>query len=393
MSPRPKRIFISTGELSGEMLAVSLVRELKANDSHLEFFGISGDLLEAEGVIRILDNKDLSVIGFGEVLAMLPKLVRLEEEVFRSLDEIKPDIAILVDYPGFHFRIAPALKARGIKVVQYVAPKVWAWGQSRVQKLKKNFDLVLGVLPFEEAFFKEHGVNYHYVGSPHLDRVQDVFALDKFTSMKADGKLIALLPGSRKGEIKRLLIPLLSIAKDLIQRDPTLKFLIPVASNLKARALMETVSSFWGAEIVSANGHSDIGPIRIVSGQSLEVMKASDFAVVTSGTATLECGLLGTPQVIVYRASALSYAIGIRLLKVPWVGLVNLSAGREIAKEFIQHFKVNEISLHIEKILSEPSLYAEAKNELTLLRSKFKGEAEIEASKMILKLADSSLCG
>ncbi len=393
MSPQTKRIFISTGELSGEMLAVSLVRELKANDPHLEFFGISGDLLEAEGVIRILDNKDLSVIGFGEVLAMLPKLVRLEEEVFRSLDEIKPDIAILVDYPGFHFRIAPALKARGIKVVQYVAPKVWAWGQSRVQKLKKNFDLVLGVLPFEEIFFKEHGVNYHYVGSPHLDRVNDVVTLDKFTTMKTDGKLIALLPGSRSGEIKRLLIPLLSIAKDLIQRDPTLRFLIPVASNLKAQDLVDAVASFWGAEIVSAEDHSEIGPIRIVSGQSLEVMKASDFAVVTSGTATLECGLLGTPQVVVYKTSVLSYAIGRRLLKVPWVGLVNLSAGREIAKEFIQYFNTHEISLHIQKILSDPLRYADAKNELMLLRSKFKGEAEIEASKMILKLWDSSLCG
>ncbi len=393
MNPRPKRIFISTGELSGEMLAVSLVRELKANDSHLEFFGISGDLLEAEGVIRILDNRDLSVIGFGDVLAMLPKLVRLEEEVFRSLDEIKPDIAILVDYPGFHFRIAPALKARGIKVVQYVAPKVWAWGQSRVQKLKKNFDLVLGVLPFEEAFFKEHGVNYHYVGSPHMDRVKDVASLEEFTSLKAHGKLIALLPGSRKGEIKRLLNPLLSIAKQLFQRDPTLRFLIPVASNLKAQNIMESVASFWGAEIVSADRHGDIGPIRIVSGQSLEVMKASDFAVVTSGTATLECGLLGTPQVVVYRASALSYAIGSRLLRVPWVGLVNLSAGREIAKEYIQHFKIDEISSHIEKTLSQPSLYANAKSELNLLRSKFKGEAEIEASKIILKLADSSRCG
>lgn len=386
MSPRPKRIFISTGELSGEMLAVSLVRELKAKDSHLEFFGITGDLLAREGVTRILDNKDLSVIGFGEVLAMLPKLVRLEEEIFRSLDDLKPDIAILVDYPGFHFRLAPSLKARGIKVVQYVAPKVWAWGQSRVQKLRKHFDLVLGVLPFEEDFFKKHGVPYHYVGSPHMDRVKDVSALNGLDSLKAKGKLIALLPGSRKGEIKRLLIPLLDIAKDLHNRDPSLGFLIPVASSIGFEGLTQTVASYWGAAIVSASGYSDIGPIRVVSGQSLEIMKSSDFAVVTSGTATLECGLLGTPQVIVYKTSALSYAIGIRLLKVPWVGLVNLSAGREVAKEFIQHFSTSEISEHIDKILSDASLYEAAKNELALLRSKFRGEAEIESAKWILKL-------
>lgn len=393
MNSRPKRIFISTGELSGEMLAVSLVRELLKHDPSLEFFGITGDLLEKEGVKRILDNKDLSVIGFGEVFTMLPKLVRLEEEIFRALDALKPDMALLVDYPGFHFRIAPSLKARGIKVVQYVAPKVWAWGQSRVHRLKKNFDLVLGVLPFEVDFFKKNGVPYHYVGSPHWDRVKNVKPLHGLDRFKDLGPLVALLPGSRRGEIKRLLIPLLAIAKNLFKQDPSMKFVIPMAQGLNESALMAKAASYWQEELVSLKEYTDLGPIRFVKGHSLEVLKASDFAVVTSGTATLECGLLGTPQVIVYRASALSYAIGSRLLKVPWVGLVNLSAGREIAKEFLQKFSAEEVSSHIRQTLKSPSLYREAKADLEELRLRFKGDAEIEASRLLLKLLDTDLCG
>jgi lipid-A-disaccharide synthase len=393
MNSRPKRIFISTGELSGEMLAVSLVKELLKHDPSLEFFGISGELLEKEGVKRIIDTKDLSVIGFGEVLTMLPKLVRLEEEIFRSLDEIKPDLAILVDYPGFHFRIAPSLKARGIKVVQYVAPKVWAWGQSRVKKLKKNFDVVLGVLPFEVDFFKKHGVPYHYVGSPHWDRVKDVTPLEGLVQFKGQGKLIALLPGSRRGEIKRLLIPLLSIAKELFSRDSSLRFVIPIAQGLDASKLEAQVCNFWGKELVSSAEHTDLGPIRMTKGHSLEVLKASDFAVVTSGTATLECALIGTPQVIVYKASALSYAIGSRLLKVPWVGLVNLCAGRELAKEFLQKFSTEEVSNHIGHILFDHSRYTHAKSDLNQLRLKFKGQAEMEASRIILEILDFNPCG
>jgi lipid-A-disaccharide synthase len=390
MNRGARKVFISAGELSGELLAVALVKEMKRLDASIQFFGVAGDLLQAEGVTSIVHSKDLSVIGFGEVLGLLPKLVRFEEEIFRALDLLKPDIAILVDYPGFHLRLAPSLKARQIKVVQYVAPKVWAWGVHRVSKLRDHFDLILGVLPFEIDFFRLHKVPYKYVGSPHIDRVDLVQSCPQALEFKAGSSLIALLPGSRTGEIKRLLIPLLQVAERLLEMDPNFRFVIPVASGLDFDATLKKISQYIKAAIIAKNGFADIGHIRVVKGKSLEVMKASDFAIVTSGTATLECALLETPQVVIYKASLLSYSIGIRLLKVKWIGLVNLCASRELAKEFVQHFDASKIAEYIFEILSNSESLLKKKVELAELRKLFHGEAEALASKEIFKLMESN---
>lgn len=388
MSHMARKVFISAGELSGEMLAVALVRQMKKLDPSLQFYGVAGDLLKAEGVESLVHSKDLSVIGFAEVLGLLPRIVRIEEEIFRSLDRIKPDIAILVDYPGFHFRLAPSLKARNIKVVQYVAPKVWAWGQHRVSKLRNHFDLVLGVLPFEVEFFSSHSVPYRYVGSPHIDRVDAIQPCQSSLRFKAESSLIALLPGSRNGEIKRILIPLLQIAEKLTVMDKKLRFVIPIAAGLNFDEILKKIGNYFGAPIAKKGDFADIANIRVIRGKSLEVMKAADFAVVTSGTATLECALLETPLVVIYRASLLSYHIGIRLLKVKWIGLVNLCAGKELAKEFVQNLDPTEISNYIFRIVSDSSLLSEKKQELAALRRNFYGQAEALASKEILKLLE-----
>lgn len=388
MSHMARKVFISAGELSGEMLAVALVRQMKKLDPSLQFYGVAGDLLKAEGVESLVHSKDLSVIGFAEVLGLLPRLVRIEEEIFRSLDRIKPDIAILVDYPGFHFRLAPSLKARNIKVVQYVAPKVWAWGQHRVSKLRNHFDLVLGVLPFEVEFFISHSVPYRYVGSPHIDRVDVIQPCQSSLRFKVESSLIALLPGSRNGEIKRILIPLLQIAEKLTVMDKKLRFVIPIAAGLDFDEILKKIGNYFGAPITKKGDFADIANIRVIRGKSLEVMKAADFAVVTSGTATLECALLETPLVVIYRASFLSYHIGIRLLKVKWIGLVNLCAGKELAKEFVQNLDPTEISNYIFRIVSDSSLLSEKKQELAALRRNFYGQAEALASKEILKLLE-----
>ena len=390
MNRGARKIFISAGELSGELLAVALVKEMKKLDASIQFFGVAGDLLQAEGVISIVHSKDLSVIGFGEVLGLLPKLVRFEEEIFRALDLIKPDIAILVDYPGFHLRLAPSIKVRQIKVVQYVAPKVWAWGVRRVSKLRDHFDLILGVLPFEMDFFRLHKVPYKYVGSPHIDRVSLVESCSQALEFKAGSALIALLPGSRTGEIERLLIPLLQVAEKLLEMDPNFRFVIPVASGLDFDAILKKIIQYIKAPISVKNGFADIGHIRVIKGKSLEVMKAADFAIVTSGTATLECALLETPQIVIYKASMLSYSIGIRLLKVKWIGLVNLCAGRELAKEFVQHFDTSKIAEYIFEILSNSDSLLKKKVELAELRKLFHGEAEALASKEIFKLMESN---
>jgi lipid-A-disaccharide synthase len=389
MSHAARKVFISAGELSGEMLAVALVRQMKKLDPSLQFYGVAGDLLKAEGVVSLVHSKDLSVIGFAEVLGLLPRIVRIEEEIFRCLDLIKPDIAILVDYPGFHFRLAPSLKARKIKVVQYVAPKVWAWGQHRVAKLRNHFDLVLGVLPFEAEFFSSHSVPYRYVGSPHIDRVNAIQPCQSALEFKTESSLIALLPGSRNGEIKRILNPLLQIAEKLTAMDNKLRFVIPVAAGLDFEEILKKIGDYFGTPIAQKGDFADIANIRVIRGKSLEIMKSADFAVVTSGTATLECALLETPLVVIYRASFLSYQIGIRLLKVNWIGLVNLCAGKELAKEFVQNLDPSEISRYIFSIVSDSSLLSQKRQELTALRKNFSGQAETQASKEILKLLEA----
>jgi lipid-A-disaccharide synthase len=390
MSHAARKVFISAGELSGEMLAVALVRQMKKLDPSLQFYGVAGDLLKAEGVVSLVHSKDLSVIGFAEVLGLLPRIVRIEEEIFRCLDLIKPDIAILVDYPGFHFRLAPSLKVRKIKVVQYVAPKVWAWGQHRVAKLRNHFDLVLGVLPFEAEFFSSHSVPYRYVGSPHIDRVSAIQPCQSALEFKTESSLIALLPGSRNGEIKRILNPLLQIAEKLTAMDKKLRFVIPVAAGLDFDEILRKIGDYFGLPIAQKGDFADVANIRVIRGKSLEIMKSADFAVVTSGTATLECALLETPLVVIYRASFLSFQIGIRLLKVKWIGLVNLCAGKELAKEFVQNLDPSEISRYIFSIVSDSSLLSQKRQELTALRRNFYGQAEAQASKEILKLLEAN---
>jgi len=424
MKPK-KRVLISAGELSGELLAVSLIQLLKDSDYEIEFVGIAGPLLQAQGVVPWINSSELSVMGFFEVIGLLPKLIQIEEKLFSLIDRHKPDLAILVDYPGFHFRIAPSLRVRGIPVVQYVAPKVWAWGEHRVAKLKTDFDLVLGVLPFEADYFQRQGVPYVYVGSPHIDRIaQDIRSeehqslddfltrashdapeeeVSSFSSIRSRNnrvelsgtptaanltaaKWMTLLPGSRRSEIKMMLPPLIQIAQKMLSKNKNYRFAIPVASGLDFQWMVNRVVKLTKHIPVINESYAEVGPIRLYKGHSLDLMRLADFAVVTSGTATLECALLETPLCVVYRMNKLSYWVAKRRIKVKWIGLVNLCAEKEIAKEFVQDLNPEVIAHHIHDVISNQELYQEAKKDLHGLKSKFHGNAERVASQKILDI-------
>jgi len=325
---------ISAGEFSGDLLAAELVHAMNAELPDLVPYGIAGDTMIRSGVKAIAHIDELSVMGIIEVARKIADIRMLEQRVLAWVDRAKPRFAVLVDFPGFHFRLAEQLRIRGIPVYQYVAPKVWAWGQSRVQQLRENFAGVYGVLPFEEEFFLRHGVHYHYVGSPHYDRVSKLEVDPQSLGLPSGRKIIAFLPGSRMSEIKGILPVMVQIRRELQRLDPDVLCVIPLAPSLNWDDICVVLEQPNVTPL--EYGQWDAAGFRWLKGQSLELMKCSDAAVVASGTATLECALAGTPMAVIYVMNSLSYKIAKRAVSLKWVSLVNLLMNEEVVREFIQ---------------------------------------------------------
>lgn len=394
MTNQTKDWFISAGEYSGELLASSLVSEVKKIAPEISFFGMGGDEMRSSGVSVSVCSSRMSVMGIAEVLAKLPDIVKIEQELLDEIERRKPEVCILVDYPGFHFRLAKRLKKRGFKVVQYVAPKVWAWGEKRLDLLKKDFDKVLGVLPFEQDFFSEHGVDYEYVGSPHYDRVSEIkpYHSDLFDFCDQT-KIIAVLPGSRKSEIRRI-GPEIKLIKSIMMRDnPSLlvKFIVPVAPNLSHKLVIEELcgdcinipDSF--DELIEKDNYI------FVSGNSLEIMKLADAAVLTSGTATLECGLIGTPMVVLYKMNSLTYLYAKLKVKVKSISLVNLSVKKPFVPEHIQKIDHQLVAAQLNSLLIDPSAQKRQRDGLAEMNSRYFGNAEKHAANALVNITSQEL--
>ena len=238
--------FISVGEFSGDLLAAQLVKELRSQIPQIKFSGIAGKEMAKEGVEQIVSMDVLNVMGLFDVLQKAAEIKIVEKRILAYLDRINPKVAILVDYPGFHFRLAEQLKMRGIKVVQYIAPKLWAWGASRVVKLRKDFDLVMGIFPFEAEFFRSRGVQFEFVGCPHLKRLEKIPYSHKELGLRADSPVVAMLPGSRESEVRRILPIMLTLKKNLANSKPNIQFCIPVAANLSSANLLCSVPILKG---------------------------------------------------------------------------------------------------------------------------------------------------
>ncbi len=377
---RATSCFISAGEFSGDLLAASLVESLKEIIPGVEFYGIAGDEMKKVGVKAIASISELSVMGFAEVAKKIGPLRMIEDRILSHIDRIKPNLAILVDFPGFHFRLAPQLKMRSIPVVQYVAPKLWAWGEGRAKRLRDDFDLVLGLFPFEVEFFTSRGVNYQYIGTPQLDRIQNVKGVKRDFLVEENQTLVAMLPGSRPNEIIRIM-PSMKVVKDLIkEKRKDLTFFVPVAPNLD----LHQVTSFLPGELKQlGDGRFYKDDFYFIHGRSLELMAASDACLVASGTATLECALLETPMVVIYKLSPLTYKIAKRKVKIPWVGLVNILSQKEVAKEYIQEFAPKDVAEKLSDILFDQAIREKMISELKELKQSLKAGAERRAAKII----------
>ena len=311
---RRPTILLAAGEASGDLHGASLARALRSQIPHVRLLGLGGSRMAAEGVELLASLDQLAVMGFAEVVRHLPFFLGLRRRVFAALESEAVDLVIPIDYPGFNLRLAKRARQRGIAVLFYIAPQVWAWHASRVRLLARDADRVAVVLPFEEAFLREHGVDAEFVGHPLLDSAPAADARPSTEDSRPP--VLGLFPGSRPGEVRRHLRLFLAAAERVVTARPEVQPRIAVPPDADP-------SAYGGA------------PWPLVSG-GRELLRASDAAIVKSGTTTLEGALAGTPMVVAYRMDRLSYGIARRLVRVPHIALANLVAGARVVPELVQ---------------------------------------------------------
>jgi lipid-A-disaccharide synthase len=319
-------ILVVAGEASGDQHASELVAALKRSRPGLQFFGMGGKKLASQGVELLYGAGEVSVVGITEVLPKLFRILRVMAGLAKAAAQRRPKLALLVDIPDFNLRLAKKLKAQGIRVVYYISPTVWAWRRGRIETVRRYVDRMLCILPFEEALYREAGVDAVYVGSPVVEQVPSPAGPDQFRAqlgLSPTRPTLALLPGSRPNEIQRLLPPMVETAKLLATERPGLQVVVPVAP---------TVSK---PQIAACFEGSGLSPV-LIDGHAPEAVGAADASIVKSGTAVLEAGLMRRPFVVVYRVSLVSYWIGRLVLKVAHIALVNLLAGRRLVPELLQ---------------------------------------------------------
>ncbi len=323
-----KKVLIVAGEVSGDQHAARLVRDLRARRPDVECFGIGGDALRAAGVRILVDARDMAVVGFIEVLRRYFFFRRVFQQMTGLLRTEKPDAVLLVDYPGFNLRLAEAAHRVGVKVLYYVSPQVWAWHRSRIPKMAQVIDRLMVIFPFETEVFKDTGLKTVFTGHPLVESVRRTLAQPApELPWPAGDKRVALLPGSRRQEIARVLPAMLDAARELRRREPATAFLIPAASE-ELRGLIEAQ--------LAARPAAERAAIAVVTGRMRETARQARAAMVCSGTATVETALVKCPLIVVYRMAAATYWFGRCIIRVPWLGMVNLIAGRELCPEFIQ---------------------------------------------------------
>jgi len=336
-------ILISAGEASGEMYGAQLIEALRRRDPSLEFFGVGGDRMRAAGCDTVVDAKDLAVVGISEIVSHLPKIYGLFHKLIAEADRRHTDLAIVIDSPAFNWRVARQMRKRGIPVVYYVCPQFWAWRQGRVRLLRKYVDKALVIFPFEEKFYRDRGVDATFVGHPLADLslpAIDRAAYASLNKLDAAKQWLTLMPGSRMKEVRMNLPTILESASKL---GPGYEFLLPVAPTLD-RSFLE---SLIGAGIASGQA------IRLVS-DALPALAHSRAGIIASGTATVEAAMMGTPFVMVYRVSPLTYFLGRSRVKVPHFAMVNLIAGREIVPELVQQdFTAEKVVARLREILPD----------------------------------------
>ncbi len=351
------KYYIIVGEASGDLHASNLIKELKRLDNDAIIRGWGGDKMQQEGVEIVRHYRGLAFMGFSEVLKNIKTVYRNLQFCKEDIQLWKPDVVIMVDYPGFNLRIAPFVKKLNCKLIYYISPQLWAWNSKRVNIIKATVDKMITVLPFEKNFYKKFNYDVEYVGHPLLDELNDLSLNNQFIQQHKleNKKIIAVLPGSRKQEIKIKLPVMLSLAKYY----PQYHFVVACAPGLE--------KEFYKQFLTADN-------IIYASKSTYNILKNAHTALVTSGTATLETALFNVPQIVCYKGNTISYYIAKRLVIVNYISLVNLILDEEVIPELIQ-FEFNEKNLkyHFNKLLSDNNYRFQIQDKYNLLRQKLGG--------------------
>lgn len=341
-----KRILISAGELSGDMHAATLVQAVKKLSPAIEFYGMGANLMQKAGVDIIVNAGTLSIIGGLEIITKFVKIFQAFRIMKQAICRDLPDLIILVDYPGFNLRLAKIAKKTGIKVLYFISPKIWAWHQSRIKIIQECVDKMAVIFPFEVDFYQKHQVDVSFVGNPTLEHLPKDLATIKarqLLNLNSNAITVGLFPGSRLGEIKRLLPIMLKTAKILHDHEPNIRFLLARASSITSSDLEPYL-------------HVSNITIQVVTENNYATMHACNAIIAASGTTTLEIALVATPLVVIYKMSWLEYQLAKRLIKIPYVSLVNILAQKPIVQELLQCAATPEkIAAEIEKILHNSS--------------------------------------
>ncbi len=325
----PKKIVIIAGETSGDFHSASLISALKEIDPSIEISGIGGARMRQAGCRIYFDISRLSIIGFTDVLLNLKEIKRAFNSLLEQIDATSPDAVVLVDYPGFNLKLAPELKKRGIPVIYYISPQIWAWWKGRIKTIKRFVDKMIVVFKFEEALYKDVGVDVSFVGHPLLESVHPKFLRKDFLNrlgLSSQKLTIGLVPGSRKMEVERILPILLESAKIIRQSLSQTQFVISRAPALARESFEKIIRKFSYAGF----------PVVLCENQTYDILNICDFALVASGTATLETAIMQTPMGVVYKVSFLNWLIARFLIRLPFIGLVNVVAQKLIVPEFVQ---------------------------------------------------------
>ncbi|MGE5308534.1 MAG: lipid-A-disaccharide synthase [Deltaproteobacteria bacterium] len=328
MEKRPT-ILLVCGEPSGDLHAASLVRALKQQRPDAVFFGAGGPKLKAQGCELVFDLTSIAVVGLFEVLKNLSVFRRVFYNILKEADRRRPDLAVLIDYPGFNMALAKELRKRNIPVVYYISPQVWAWGKERLAAIKRDVAKMLVILPFEKDFYAKEGIDVSFVGHPAVGSVKPSLSKNAFfakVGLDNSGFTVSLLPGSREKEVKSLLPDMLRACELIISYMPpkSVRFLILRSTSVPLPVFEKELSRHPGL------------PCRIVSGMTYDGIAASDFCLVCSGTATLETAILGTPMAVLYKVHFLTWLYVRLAIRIPFIGLVNIVKGRKIMQELIQ---------------------------------------------------------
>jgi lipid-A-disaccharide synthase len=378
MTTTKRTVMIIAGEASGDQHGAKLVQAMLARDARLDFWGIGGPALKASGVHLIMDADALSVVGITEAIEKLGQIRKGLAAAKRLLKEKHPGLLILIDFPDFNLMVAAAARRRKIPVLYYISPQIWAWRAGRVHKIKRRVDHMAVILPFEESFYRRHGVPVSFVGHPLLDDAVRTAA----PSPTAARRIVTLLPGSRDREVRQHLPLLIRSAHTLKQRFSDLHFVVSCAPNIDKGLIQEIVSR----QPVTLDGMVSAEPVAAL-------FRRSTLAIAVSGTVTLQAAIHGTPLIIIYRVSPLSYWLARTLVRVDHIGLVNLISGKPVAPELIQtQATPGAIAEKATELLANPKRLADMRRELLAVRSHLgQGGVSQRVAQIALALMDGGI--